>query len=169
MYGRSLVAVAIASSLALLPISSQASARTWVQRTGPHGQVLRVSRAQQLPASGANVTVVGRGYDETVGIYVALCVIPKPKQLPSPCGGGADKAGATGASVWVSSNPPPYGVGLAVPFGIDGKFKISLKIGPRIGKKDCRHIKCAIVTRADHTNPDFRGADVFIPVSFTKK
>ena len=62
-----------------------------------------------------------------------------------------------------------YGVGLAIPFGVDGKFRITLKVGPHIGKQDCRRVSCAIVTRADHTNSEFRGADVLIPVTFTNK
>jgi hypothetical protein len=145
------------------------AAPSWASTKGAQGQLLKVSQARKIPVKGATITIIGRGYDETVGIYIALCVKPKPQHKPTPCGGGVDKSGATGSSVWVSSNPPPYGVGLAIPFGVDGKFRITLKVGPHIGKQDCRRVSCAIVTRADHTNSEFRGADVLIPVTFTNK
>ena len=36
----------------------------------------------------AQIVITGKGFDETVGIYLALCVMPKKGQLPTPCGGG---------------------------------------------------------------------------------
>ncbi|MBU6214013.1 MAG: hypothetical protein KGP01_06190 [Actinomycetales bacterium] len=150
------------------PAQSSAS-KTWVTGRGAHGQSIRVSQARGLPARGAVVRIVGRGFDETVGIYVGLCRVVPRGQVPTPCGGGADMTGSTQASAWVSSNPPPYGIGVAVPFGIDGKFDVRVKVGPTIGKFDCRKVKCAITVRADHTNTGFRGADVFVPVTFTKR
>ena len=145
------------------------SAPAWVTGRGAQGQTIRVSQARALPARGAVVRIVGKGFDETVGVYVGLCRIVPRGKVPTPCGGGADMTGTTQASVWVSSNPPPYGIGLAVPFGIDGKFDVRVKVGPKIGKYDCRKITCAITVRADHTNTEFRGADVFVPVTFTKR
>ena len=58
---------------------------------GAQGQVLSVSA--KTAKSGSMITVKGRGFDETVGIYLAFCVVPKKGQLPTPCGGGINKAG----------------------------------------------------------------------------
>jgi len=135
---------------------------------GSFGQVLTVSQSKNLPAKGSWVTVTGNGYDERVGIYVTLCVRPAKGQLPTPCGGGINKKGSSAASVWVSSNAPNYSTGLAKPFGIGGKFKVRLFLGPHIGKRDCRKIQCVIATRADHLQTSNRTADVFIPVTFSK-
>jgi hypothetical protein len=135
---------------------------------GSFGQVLSVSQSKNLPAKGSWVTVTGSGYDERVGIYVTMCVRPAKGELPTPCGGGINKTGSSAASVWVSSNAPNYAVGLTKPFGIGGKFKVRLFLGPHIGKLDCRKIHCVIATRADHLQTSNRTADVFIPVTFSK-
>lgn len=135
---------------------------------GHGGQVLRVSQSKNLSPRGSWVTVTGSGYDERVGIYVSMCVRPVKGQLPTPCGGGINRSGSSAASVWVSSNAPSYGAGLAKPFGIGGKFRVRLFLGPHIGKLDCRKISCAITTRADHLQTSNRSADVFIPITFSK-
>jgi hypothetical protein len=116
---------------------------------------------------GASVAVSGRGYDEGKGIYVAFCRIPERDQLPSPCGGGATTTGSTGSSVWISSNPPTYGVGLAVPYGSGGTFSTTLHLNPVIDPStDCRHVACAVTTRNDHTRSSDRSQDLFLPVTF---
>jgi hypothetical protein len=135
---------------------------------GGYGQTLKVSQSKNLPAKGSWVTVTGNGYDERVGIYVTMCVRPPKEQLPTPCGGGINKTGSSAASVWVSSNAPSYGAGLAKPFGFGGKFKVRLFLGPHIGDRDCRKVKCVITTRADHLQSSNRTADVFIPVTFSR-
>ena len=135
--------------------------------TGSHGEILNVSKSTNIK-SGDKLVVTGQRFDETVGIYVALCTVVKAGILPSPCGGGIDETGATGASIWISSNPPSYGVGLAKPFLPGGRFSVSIKISPMIGKLDCRRIKCAIYVRADHTRGDDRTHDLSIPLTFKK-
>lgn len=135
--------------------------------TGSHGETLRVSKSANIK-SGDKLVVTGQRFDETVGIYVALCTVVKAGILPSPCGGGIDETGATGASIWISSNPPSYGVGLAKPFLPGGRFSVSIKVSPMIGKLDCRKIKCAIYVRADHTRGDDRTHDLSIPLTFKK-
>lgn len=136
---------------------------------GSAGQVLTVSKVRNLKPRGERVVVTGNRFDETVGIYLGLCVLPKKGQIPSPCGGGVDQTGASGASKWISSNPPPYGAALAIPFRAGGRFSVSITVGPRIGDIDCRTTKCAIVVRADHTRNDDRSHDLYIPVTFAKK
>lgn len=163
---RSLVSVILVTCLS---VGSATAAGTTVTVKGSGGQILTVSQARNLSASGQFVTVTGKRYDETLGIYVAMCVVTPKGTMPTPCGGGIDKAGTGGASEWVSSNPPPYGVGLAVPYSIGGGFKVKLKVGPFIGGYDCRKVKCAILTKADHLNEDNRSADVLIPVTFAAK
>ena len=136
--------------------------------TGSHGEILKVSQSSGIK-SGQKLTISGQHFDETVGIYVALCTLVKSGVLPSPCGGGIDETGATGASIWISSNPPSYGVGLAKPFLPGGRFNVSIKVSPMIGKLDCRKVKCAIYVRADHTRGDDRTHDLAIPLNFTNK
>ena len=135
--------------------------------TGSHGEILNVSKTTAIK-SGDVITVTGKNFDQTVGIYVAICKISKPSQLPTPCGGGADKTGKMGGAYWISSNPPSYGRGLAAPFKADGSFSLSLKVSPLIGKLDCRKNPCAIYVRADHTRTQDRTHDLHVPLSFTK-
>jgi hypothetical protein len=127
-----------------------------------------VSRTSGLDPAGTRVTVTGRGFDPTKGIYVALCVKPAKGQAPTPCGGGADTTGSSSASAWISSNPPPYGRDLAIPYGSGGSFRVTLDISAAIGSIDCRSTPCVIATRADHTRSSDRSQDVFVPVSFAR-
>jgi len=140
--------------------------------TGPHGETLKVSKSISIK-SGDSIVVSGQHFDETVGIYVAMCKVVPKGQLPTPCGGGADKTGSEGASEWISSNPPTYGIGLAKPYLPGGRFSVTLKVAPLIsvpnGKAiDCRKIACAIYTRADHTRGDDRSYDIALPLQFKK-
>ena len=154
-------ALALTAVLAL-PVSGAAG-----QSASSGGKTLTISRANGLNPAGETITVSGSGFDMEKGIYVALCVTPAPGGTPSPCGGGADIGGSGGSSVWVSSNPPPYGVGLAVPYGDGGTFSVQLQVGPVIKEgTDCRSIPCAVVTRADHTRLTDRSQDVVVPVTF---
>ena len=92
---------------------------------------------------------------------------PGAGAAPSPCGGGADVEGTTGASAWISSNPPSYGVGLATPYGPGGTFSTTLTLTPMVnGGLDCRVLRCAVVTRNDHTRSADRSQDLLVPVSF---
>jgi hypothetical protein len=128
---------------------------------------LTVSAVEQLDPKGATVTVTGTGYETFKGIYVAFCVRPKLNQVPTPCGGGADTTGSTGASQWVSSNPPPYGRGLAVAYGPNGSFTAQLHVVANLNTQiDCRQVQCAVSTRNDHTRSTDRSQDLFVPVTF---
>ncbi|GLW33489.1 hypothetical protein [Actinoplanes regularis] len=127
---------------------------------------LSVSKTRGLDRAGETVTVTGRGYDVTKGIYVAFCLDNGAGVMPAPCGGGADLGGTSGSSVWISSNPPSYGEGLAKPYGKGGSFTVSIRVGQLIGDIDCVVRACAVVTRADHTRTGDRSQDVRIPVRF---
>lgn len=151
--------------VALMPSVSFAAGTTSAK--GPDGQVLTASISKgTLPAIGkTNVTITGRGYNTKVGIYVTFCVIPEVGKKPELCG-PFDITGKDNQSIWISSNPPFYGKLLAKKFGPGGTFKVTMPVGSMVEDLDCTKLKCAIVTRADHTKPDNRKADVIIPVTF---
>lgn len=159
---RKAVFVAVASLL-LVAISTKAQAATV---KGSTGQVFTSSATSVK--SGAVVIVSGTHFDETVGIYLGFCVVPKKGVAPTPCGGGINKAGIGDASFWISSNPPPYGIGLAKEFLAGGRFKESIKISRMIGKFDCTKVKCAVTVRADHLRSQDRSYDLFIPITIKK-
>ena len=130
---------------------------------GLQGQLLTVSKT--TAKNGAILSVSGQYFDETVGIYLAFCVVPKKGQPPTPCGGGVNKAGTGEASFWISSNPPPYAVGLTEEFLPGGRFTQKVKVSKKIGKFDCTKVKCAITVRADHLRSNDRSSDLFIPIT----
>ncbi|MCB0898707.1 MAG: hypothetical protein H6526_07460 [Actinobacteria bacterium] len=132
---------------------------------GPAGPAVTVSPGTVV-AGRSTLTVSGTGFDEAKGIYVAYCLEPAPGEPPTPCGGGVDTSGEAGLSSWISSNPPPYGEGLAKPYGPDGSFTVGIVVSPRIGDIDCREQTCGIATRADHTRSTDRTQDVFVPIEF---
>lgn len=143
--------------VAAMPSSYAASIK------GSQDQVLSVSKT--TVKSGSTVTVKGVYFDETVGIYLAFCVIPPKGKAPTPCGGGANKAGLGDSSFWISSNPPPYAIGLTDEFLPGGRFTQKVKISKKIGKFDCTKVKCAITVRADHLRSNDRSSDLFIPIT----
>ena len=130
-------------------------------------RVLRVSKVRGLAPGGDRLLVTGEGFDDRKGIYVALCRVRVRTRSPHPCGGGVDRTGASGASAWISSNPPPYGRGLAVPYEPGGRFRVRLEVSARIGDRiDCRRVLCAVATRNDHTRSADRSQDLLVPVRF---
>jgi len=135
--------------------------------TGTNGAILNVSQTNGIKP-GASITVTGKNFDKSVGIYVELCQVVPAGSLPSVCGGGANVSGAGAASFWISSNPPSYGRNLAIPFKSGGTFSVGLKVQPIIGKVDCRKVSCAIYVRADHTRTQDRTHDIKVPVTFSK-
>jgi hypothetical protein len=128
---------------------------------------LSVSKTSGLAPGGEAVSVSGSCFDLNKGVYVAFCVVPPPGSLPTPCGGGIDQSGEGGLSHWISSNPPPEGVDLAVPYGPGGSFRVTMTPSAALNKTvDCRRVSCAIVSRNDHTRSGDRSQDVVIPVTF---
>ncbi len=143
------------------------SATPAIAATGSHGEILSASPTSGIK-SGQIISVSGKNFDETVGIYVEMCQIVPAGTLPEVCGGGVNMSGANAASFWISSNPPSYGKNLAIAFKPGGIFKVGLKVQPLIGKVDCRKVRCAIYVRADHTRTQDRTHDIKIPISFAK-
>ena len=153
---KKLLAFVLAIALLAMPAAQAVSVK------GSQGQLLTVSAT--TTKSGSMITVSGNRFDETVGIYLAFCVVPKKGELPTPCGGGVNKAGTGESSFWISSNPPPYAVGLTDEFLPGGRFTHKVKISKKIGKFDCTKVKCAITVRADHLRGNDRSYDMFVPV-----
>lgn len=145
----------------VLPQNSYAASKTI---TGEFGQTLSASTT--TVANNAAITVTGKRFDETVGIYLAICVIPKKGLIPTPCGGGVNKSGVGEGSFWISSNPPPYGVGLADPFKPGGRLNYKIRVSQKIGKFDCKKVKCAVTVRADHLRSEDRSYDLYLPITF---
>ncbi|PFG37048.1 hypothetical protein ATL41_1795 [Flavimobilis soli] len=164
--------VTAVATLGLLAVAPGAHAEEGpVTAEGPEGQSVTVTRANELDPTGAEVTVTGEGFDESIGIYVAVCVDNGPKKRPTPCLGGVDMSGTTGASGWFSSNPPSYGKDLAVPFGPGGSFELTTTVVAQDNLTDCLDEKtapdgCVLATFADHSRIDNRSADVRIPLTF---
>lgn len=150
--------------IALMVSFSPAKASTALTTTvkGPQGQSLKISTAN--PKAGSLITVTGSNFDESVGLYLAFCVVPKKGQIPTPCGGGVNKEGVSESSIWISSNPPPYAEGLTKAFLPNGSFTEQVLISKKIGKFDCTKVKCAITVRADHLRGQDRSYDLFVPI-----
>jgi hypothetical protein len=178
----SLVAPASAASAAPNRVSLQETSKATPANTvavnsatGTVGQMLKVDASKNVDDM-QKLTVTGRGYDLKVGIYVTFCVIPPKDKRPELCG-PFDVTGQNNQAVWVSSNPPIYALPLVKPFDkvtstvkgkkiSTGSFKVQVPATRMIGTYDCKVVKCAILTRADHTRSDYRKADVIIPVTF---
>jgi len=156
------IALALAlTTLILAPAGAKSSKKTV---KGPTGQTLTVSAT--TVQDGQSVTVTGKKYNRKIGIYLAFCVVNAKGVVPGPCGGGVNASGTSDGSIWISSNPPAYGKSLAIPFSKSGGFKQKVTVSRFIGDIDCALVKCAVVTRADHTKSASRKADVIIPVKF---
>lgn len=161
----------LATAVTILMISTMSMSSAQAKPTkktvkGPQGQLLTVSTTKV--ADGKVVTVTGKKYNKNVGIYLAFCVVNAKGEVPSPCGGGVNTSGSSEGSIWISSNPPEYGKSLAIPFTNSGGFKQKITVSRYIGNIDCALVKCAIVTRADHTDSANRTADVIAVLKFKK-
>ncbi|WP_234045331.1 hypothetical protein [Streptomyces adelaidensis] len=161
--------VAVASALILAPAPLAVAAGG--SATGPEDQRLTVSKSSGLDPDGETVTVSGSGYNTEKGIYVAFCVDNGAGKTPTPCVGGVDTSGESGASVWVSSNPPSYGEGLAERYkgsGHKGTFSVQVKVRAKDANTDCTEsgVTCSVITRNDHTRGSDQSQTVRIPVTF---
>ena len=158
---RAIAALCLAITFASIP-----AAHARVTEEGSSGQTISIKSSTITKKS--NVTVTGKNFDETVGIYLAYCVVPKAGNPPTPCGGGINKEGIGTSSLWISSNAPPYAEGLAEPFLPGGRFTKQVLVSKKIGAFDCTKVKCAITVRADHLREGDRTHDLYIPINFKK-
>jgi hypothetical protein len=153
-------------AIAVLATVVNAPAASAVSKIGKSGQ--SISIASKTVKANTSVVVTGRGFDETIGIYLAYCVLPKSGQAPTPCGGGVNKEGVGDTSLWISSNAPAYGKGLAESFLPGGRFSKKVKVTKNIGSFDCTKVRCAITVRSDHLREGDRSNDLFIPITLKK-
>lgn len=165
--GGTLAVVAVLAGL----LAGPAAAADDVTGEGASGQTLTASTTTGLDPAGTDVIVTGSGYDESKGIYVAVCVDAGEGERPTPCLGGVDMTGESGASGWFSNNPPSYGEDVATPFGPDGSFEVTLRVVASDDLADCTDPTlaprgCVIATFADHTRISDRSADVLLPLTF---
>lgn len=167
MLARSRVIACAFVALAIAGAATPAFADENTTTVTTRGHSVTVTPVTALNPAGQRIVVTGRGFDPRVGIYVSLCLVPPQGSKPTPCGGGVNTSGTSPASAWVSSNPPPYGQALAIPYRKGGSFRVVLTVSSIIGDLDCRSSQCAIVTRADHTRPGDRRFDVIVPVKFS--
>ncbi|MFJ4833686.1 hypothetical protein ACIP79_27825 [Streptomyces sp. NPDC088747] len=160
------VALVAAGTVAVTVGPAARAADTPKTALGQDGQRLTVSASAGLDPDGETLRVTGSGYDETKGVYVALCVDNGEGQLPTPCIGGVDMTGTSHSSAWISSNPPDYGEDLAIPYEEDGGFEVELTVDAMDEFTDCFEVTCVLATRADHTLSGDRSQDVKVPVAF---
>lgn len=165
LIARSIGAALVISVSLMIPVGPASAATSSAK--GSSGQTLTAAIAKSTLPAGETTTVEvrGRGYNVKNGIYVTFCVVPKKGKKPEHCG-SYNPTGINTQAHWISSNPPFYAQILATKFGKGGTFKVSLPISSTIGEFDCTKVRCGILTRADHTNPNHRKADVIIPITF---
>ncbi|TYB64319.1 hypothetical protein FXF51_21590 [Nonomuraea sp. PA05] len=165
-------AAVVVTGMALALGSLAGPALADVDATGPEGQTLTAAKAEIDPA-GESIRVTGTGYDIAKGIYLALCVSNGAGQVATPCVGGIDMTGQSHGMYWISSNPPPYGVGIAKPYTDEGNGKGGFDLNLDVKAVDdqgtdctAAGVQCVIYTRADHTRGGDRSQDVQIPVTW---
>ena len=162
----SLPVVATTGTTLVLPSVPQKQVSTSVSNQTTIGRPkLTVSQTTNLNPNGTSVTVRGSGYDITKGVYVIVCTQAAPGPQ-STCVGGINIDGSSPSSVWVSSNPPSYAIGLTTEFQPDGSFNVTLLVVAKSGDLDCTLVKCGVVTRSDHLRYTDRTQDDFVPITF---
>ncbi|MFH9038920.1 hypothetical protein ACH4FA_06090 [Streptomyces sp. NPDC017966] len=167
---RTALATAAASTLTLgLATSASAATSTRTIVDGGTTYTLSVTAPSTASAAGQVVNVTGSGFNPGQGIYVGLCVVDGAPgaQKPTPCLGGQDQTGSTGASHWVNNT---FG-GLfanSSKFGPGGTFDVDVYVNPNLadGSVCGVDVECAIVTRADHLDTNDRKYDVHVPITF---
>ncbi|MFF3844382.1 hypothetical protein [Streptomyces sp. NPDC002328] len=162
---------AVASAALTLGLATSASAATSTRTIvdGATTYNLSVTAPGTASSAGQVVNVTGSGYNTGQGIYVGLCVVDGEPgaNKPTPCLGGQDESGSTGASHWVNN---VFG-GLfanSSKFGAGGTFNVNIYVNPDLGSGNvCGvNVDCAIVTRADHFDTNDRKYDVHVPIEF---
>jgi len=156
--------VTASTTIQQAPVSTMKLTTTTVASTSR--PKLSVSQTTNLNPNGTSVTVRGSGYDIAKGVYVIVCTQAAPG-AQSTCVGGVNIDGSSPSSVWVSSNPPSYAIGLTTDFQPDGSFNIVLQVVAKSGELDCTLVKCGVVTRSDHLRYTDRTQDVFVPITFS--
>ncbi|MFI6039881.1 hypothetical protein ACIBBD_38265 [Streptomyces sp. NPDC051315] len=165
-------ALAVTASAALtLGLATSASAATSTRTTVDGGTTynLSVTAPNTASAAGQVINVTGSGFNTGQGVYVGLCVVDGDPgdTKPTPCLGGQDENGSTGASHWVNNL---FGGMFAnsSKFGTGGTFDVSIYVKATLddGSVCGQDVECAVVTRADHFDSGDRKYDVHVPITF---
>ncbi|WP_411152255.1 immunoglobulin I-set domain protein [Streptomyces sp. A30] len=161
-------ALVAAAATAVTVGSAAQAADTPRTALGKDGQKLTVSASAGLDPAGKTLRVTGEAYDDTKGIYVAVCKDNGDNRIPTPCLGGADQEGDSGASKWIIPvGARDEGAGtVAIPWGEGGTFDVELEVKAKDGGLDCLQVACSVVTRVDHNGTGDRSQDVRIPLTF---
>ncbi|MFK0011866.1 hypothetical protein [Streptomyces sp. NPDC091027] len=167
---RAAVAVTAAGLLAVATAgSASAATSTRTVTDGGATYTLSVTAPSTAAAAGQNITVSGSGFNTGKGVYVGLCAVngAQGAAKPTPCLGGSDQAGTTGASHWINNT---FGGTLAntSKYGPGGSFSVTIHVKADLGGGQIcgETVQCAVVTRADHFNSSNRKYDVHVPVAF---
>ncbi|WP_328360684.1 hypothetical protein OG828_24435 [Streptomyces sp. NBC_00457] len=167
---RVVLAAAAAGALTLgLATSASAATSTRTVVDGSTTYNLSLTAPNTAAAAGQVITVSGSGYNTGQGIYVGLCVVDGAAGVnkPTPCLGGQDESGSTGASHWVNNT---FGGMFAnsSKFGTGGTFSVSIFVKATLddGSVCGEDVTCAVVTRADHFDTNDRKYDVHVPIAF---
>ncbi|HET8590505.1 MAG TPA: hypothetical protein VFM01_12800 [Nakamurella sp.] len=137
--------------------------------TEDHTLTVTVSPYQDMPPSGAQITVTGTGYDPANDLWIAVCQADgvAPMALIN-CVGGAipDQNTTTGWGVVTGQGKPPYPGPVTARWKDGGSFSLTLQMPAVISESaDCVSAPCAVYTRSsDDTD---RTEDVAVPVTFT--
>ncbi|MGW0820291.1 hypothetical protein [Streptomyces sp. NPDC002845] len=164
------LAVAAAGALTLgLATSASAATSTRTIVDGGTTYNLSVTAPDTASAAGQVINVTGSGFNTGQGIYVSLCVVDGAQGAtkPTPCLGGQDETGETGASHWVNNT---FGGWFAnsSQFGTGGTFDVNIYVQATLddGSVCGEDVECAVVTRADHFDTNDRKYDVHVPITF---
>ncbi|MEV7511216.1 hypothetical protein AB0O42_06780 [Streptomyces sp. NPDC089922] len=167
---RAAVTVTAAGLLAVATAgSASAATSTRTVTDGGATYTLSVTAPSIAAAAGQNITVSGSGFNTGKGVYVGLCAVngAQGAAKPTPCLGGSDQAGTTGASHWINNT---FGGTLAntSKYGPGGTFSVTIHVKADLGGGQIcgETVQCAVVTRADHFNSSNRKYDVHVPVTF---
>ncbi|MEV0636599.1 hypothetical protein AB0I77_16860 [Streptomyces sp. NPDC050619] len=167
---RAALAVAASAALTLgLATSASAATSTRTITDGTTTYNLSVTAPNTAAAAGQVITVTGSGYNSGQGVYVSLCVVSGAPGAakPTPCLGGQDETGMTGASHWVNNT---FGGMFAnsSKFGTGGTFSAQIYVKATLddGQVCGEDVTCAVVTRADHLDTNDRKYDVHVPITF---
>ncbi|WP_435280556.1 immunoglobulin I-set domain protein [Streptomyces koelreuteriae] len=160
------VAALVAASVAVGAGPAAQAADTPRTGLGKNGQKLTVSASANLDPDGETLRVTGSGYGTDRGIYVAVCKDNGDNRIPTPCLGGADQSGGSGASKWIVPKGDTNEGPLTETFGDGGTFDVEIEAEAKDGGLDCTQVGCSVVTRVDHRAAGDRSQDVRIPITF---
>lgn len=167
---RTAARAALASTALTLGLATSASAATSTRTITDGGTTynLSVTAPNTASAAGQVINVTGAGFNTGQGVYVSLCVVngAPGTNKPTPCLGGQDETGSTGASHWVNNT---FGMfANSSKFGSGGTFDVNIYVKATLddGTVCGQDVDCAIVTRADHFDSNDRNYDVHVPIAF---